>query len=312
MRTCSIVILVFVIVVVLLIVVGVVLMSKKARQSKTVQTSLNSDVANAIRNTLDTVIKFVSSTNFPVPDVFTECVNSTVNRLRFCGGIKYSGSIDIGGVAVCDLPRFSCRSACSLPCTACHLIPFISCKTPCTTCPQACDEIYNECAGALKAKWTVNVVEVFDIANTMSLQDLDFETFTLQKVENSYVISARIPIKVSPSIKVDVSTTGGIGNYQGAVKLGNLKIVVPIEFAFDCETKKTTLKELKKLEVSGINLSLDTMSITAKLKELVFKLVKSNIENTIRDVLQDKLTDIFRTFIQSEFIPRFPVLDIPC
>ena len=121
----------------------------------------------------------------------------------------------------------------------------------------------------------------------------------------------KLVVAASPKANVDIRTTAEIGNYKGNVGLGNLKITVPLELVYSCNSGNVFFRKLDKLQIDGIDLKFEFTTIEGKLKEQIYKLAKGNIESTLRDTLQDKLTSLFNDFIKSEFIPKLQ-LNIPC
>jgi hypothetical protein len=139
----------------------------------------------------------------------------------------------------------------------------------------------------------------------------DFQSFSLSESLGTQVMKMQFVVAASPKANIDIRTTGEIGNYQGNVGLGNLKITVPLELAYSCETGQVSLNKLDKLQIDGIDLKFEFTTISGKLKEQIYKLAKGTIESTLRDTLQDKLTTLFRDFIKTELLPRLK-LPIVC
>ena len=311
--TCDYIVIILVVILVLLLVgIGIsIYFVVRPKRSMLFRTAYDAQIAGLIQTTMRVVLQIMTSTNAPIPDVYDGCSGSTVNRIRFCNHLRETGGFDVGGSVACGLPFQACRSACDTACTACHFVPFISCTTPCKTCPHACQEVYDQCSQTLKVKWGVNVIDAYDIGNTMNVKD--FETFSIEPSteENKHVISIRLPVEASPSVTVDVRSTGQIFTYSGRISLGNLKIIVPIDLYYDCATKGISLKELKNLEVSGVNLNFGKVVTEASLRNAIIAIAKPKLESVVTNVLQDKLTPLFKTFIQDQFLPRLQI-NVPC
>lgn len=295
--------------VLLAVVIALILFFVLRPKATGVLATATDEIRDLVKNTFNTVLKIVSSVPLPLPDLYGGCSGSTINRLKFCGNLKYSGSFDVGGSVACSLPYNACRAGCTVLCEPCHLIPFVSCKVPCTDCPNACKRVFDKCNEGTKAEWSVNVLEAFDIGNTMSIAD--FSEFSLRKSLGTYILKMQLVVAASPKANVDIRTTAEIGNFQGNVDLGNLKITVPLELVYACNTGDMLFRKLDKLQIDGIDLHFEFTTIEGKLKEQIYKLAKGNIENTLRDTLQDKLTSLFKDFIKSELLPRLK-LNIPC
>ncbi len=272
-----------------------------------------SGIKELVKQSLKITIKLLSTMSTPIPDVYHNCSGSTINKINFCGNLKASGGYDIGGSFVCKATYSTCDTGCTIACGLCKITPFVKCGTPCNTCPKNCKSVYDSCTGALKVNWSVNILYAFDLGNTMDI--LDFESFTIDKSindTNKYEITMRVPVKSSPSVNIDIRTTASIGNYQGNIGLGNLKIVIPLKLYYDCISKQTTLKKLNQLEVGGINLAFNfATSVSGKLKEAIYALAKDKLENAVKNVLQTKLTPLFEKLITNEFLPRLQ-LGISC
>ena len=226
--------------------------------------------------------------------------------------MKYSGTIEIGGSAACSIPYNACKAGCQVACIPCHIIPFVSCKVPCTDCPNACKRVFDACSGATKAEWSVNVLEVSNLANTFSVTE--FDTFDLEKnaSTNSYDVPVKLVVTTTPKANVDIRTTASLGNYQGDVTLGNLKVTIPLTLHYDCTSQRTTLKKLDKLEVQGVDVKFEFGGLSDIIKKEIYKLAKSKIDNTIKEKLEDQLTSLFKDFIQSQILSALPPLNITC
>ncbi len=285
-----------------------VLQSKS--KSKNALTAESSEIRDTVLKSFNSIIRLISTTNVAIPDLYTGCGGSTINRLKFCGNVKYGGTIDVGGSALCSIPYNACRAGCTAACIPCHIIPFVSCDTPCKKCPEACKKVYDICSGGTNAEWSVNVLEVFDLGNTFRVEDL--HSFTLDKNETSgYDLGMKLVVRTTPKAQVDIRTTAGLGNYKGNVGLGNLKITVPVELTYNCTTKQTTLKKLDEVQVEGVDVHFEFSSLNDVIKKQIYKLAKSKIDDTIKDKLQDKLTSFFKDFIQTELLSRLQ-LNLNC
>jgi hypothetical protein len=264
------------------------------------------DIVGAIQFGLQKLVETLSKNNVSID---TGCSGSNVNILNFCNDkVKASGSLDIGGSAACSIPYQSCKAACTVACGACRVVPFVGCGKPCDDCPKACQAVYDACSNQTRVEWSVNVLEVGDLANTMTILPLD--SFSARTRQGKHILSAKIPVTLKPYANIDVRTTGTVGNYQGRVGFGNLKFVVGMEFLYDCATKQATLRNMDPIQISGMNLDFAfANSFVGALKNALYSLAKSKIESAVTDVLQDKLTSLFQSWIQSELLPQLqPVI----
>jgi len=302
----------------ILIVIGVIVFLILSPKKKTTSTVKNIGVPNdvqrsegeLIKQALSVTIKLLSTASLPIPDIYNGCSGSTINKINFCGNLKASGGYDIGGNFACNIPYSACKAACTAGCIACKIIPLIKCGKPCDSCPKGCKTVYDACSKATKVTWSVNVLYTSGLGNTMDV--LNFESFSIDKEENRYLITMRIPVKSSPMVNVDIRTTAEIGNYQGNIGLGNLKIIIPMELYYDCVTKQTTLKKLNLLKVEGINLAFHfAPTISGKLKDSIYSLAKGKLESVVKNVLQTKLTPIFEKLITNQLLPQLQ-LNINC
>lgn len=304
--------------VLLAVVIAVVLflvlqnVAKKSKQKTETPLGVDSnDVYNVVRDAFNSLIQFISTVDIRIPDLYQGCSGSTINQLQFCGNLKYSGTVEVGGSVACSIPYNTCRAGCTAACLPCHLIPFVSCKVPCTDCPNACKRAFEACSGATKAEWSVNVLEAFDIGNTFRVTS--FDSFFLNKndTNNEYDIGVTATVAASPLANVDIRTTANLGNYKGTVGLGNLKIKIPIAFTYNCTTKQTTLKKLDTLQIDGVNVQFRFSGMSDIIRKAIYSVAKGKIDSTIKDVLQDKLTSLFKDFIESDLLPRLQ-LNISC
>lgn len=275
-------------------------------------TPVERQIKNVIRENLQTLIEFLWLRNPSIPDLYPGCSDSTIRRFRFCGNVKASGSYSIGGtLSGCDVPYGACRAACTLACTSCHIIPFVSCGGPCNDCPEKCRLIREICIGGSAVSWSVNVLEVFMNANE-PLQLLDFDTPSIKPNTNQYILSMKLPFEIRPYANVDVRTTGEVGNFQGTVGLGTLRILISMTLLYDCVTKSISLKDFH-LDVSGIDLDFSfSNSFSDRLKSALYSLAKGAIESAVKSEMEKKLSDFFRDFIQKEFLPKLSQFPIFC
>ncbi len=282
---------------------------KKPTESEALKNT-SSEVRDFIKEGFNGLIKLMSSIPVPIPDLYSGCSGSTINRIKFCGNLKYSGTIDVGGSVACSIPYNACRAGCQAACIPCHFIPFVSCKVPCTDCPNACKRVYDACSGGTKAEWSVNVLEAFDIGNTMTISD--FESFSLdQNTTGGYDVTMKLVVATSPSANIDVRTTASLGNYKGNVKLGNLKVTIPVQLQYNCRSRQTTLKKFDKLQVQGVDVQFNLPEIADVIRRAIFSVAKSKIDDTLKSTLEDKLTSLFSDFIRTELLPKLQ-LGIPC
>jgi hypothetical protein len=302
-----------IVLILIVIVFGVLFFIQLPNTTKSILRSESGEVRDFIQDSLQLAIQTASKYNVPLPDLYNGCSGSTINKLRFCGNLKMSDSYNVGGNQVCEVPKQACRAGCAIGCTACKIIPFVSCRGPCNDCYNGCQTVYDKCAGALKVTWSVNVLEVSHLADTMHVDQLESFALRFDAKTNQYKIPMRIHLTVSPLANVDIRVTTGLANYQGDVSLGTLQVILPLELYYDCQTKRVGLQQLEKLTVSGVSLGFASVASLSAIviKSIINSTVKSKLDTAVQNAIASKLNEFFETFMRSEFVPKLQ-LNITC